>query len=175
MNIGTKIKRLRIERGYTQVELSELSNLSIRTIQRIENNEVEPSLHSLKSIGKVLDVDLVELKNNNTMKDLSKQTDLWLVLLHLSGLFMFILPPLVIYLYFKDENELIEAHGKDVLNFQISIFLILIICGVLSILILPLLIAALIGFYTMIRIVLNTIYVAVHKPYKYPKLFVFVK
>jgi len=175
MNIGTKIKRLRIERGYTQVELSELSNLSIRTIQRIENNEVDPTSHSLKSLGNVLNVDLVELKNNNTMKDLSKQTDLWLVLLHLSGLFMFVIPPLVIYLYFKGENELIEEHGKDVLNFQISVFLILTICGILSILILPLLIAIVIGFYTMIRIVLNTIYVAVHKPYKYPKLFVFVK
>lgn len=39
MKLGTKIKELRKKKGLTQVDLSEKSGLSLRTIQRIENNE----------------------------------------------------------------------------------------------------------------------------------------
>ena len=48
VRLGTKIKSLRIEKGFTQIELSEKTGLTERTIQRIENHEVEPSKHSLK-------------------------------------------------------------------------------------------------------------------------------
>ena len=42
MNIGVVIKEVRKQKGLTQLDLSEHANLSVRTIQRIENNEVEP-------------------------------------------------------------------------------------------------------------------------------------
>ena len=174
MNIGKEIKRLRIERGYTQQELSDLSGLSIRTIQRIENNEGDSSSHTIKSICKVLDVDLKTLKNEK-MKESIEQSNLWLVLLHLSGILFMLFPPIIIYYLFKDKNELIEQHGKDVINFQVSVFLILMICGLLSILILPVLIVIILSIYSYIRIILNTIYVMNHKPYKYPKLFQIIK
>ena len=48
MRLGTKIKELRKKKGLTQIELSERTGLTERTIQRIENHEVEPSKHSLK-------------------------------------------------------------------------------------------------------------------------------
>jgi transcriptional regulator with XRE-family HTH domain len=174
MNIGKEIKRLRIERGYTQQELSDLSGLSIRTIQRIENNEGDSSSHTIKSICKVLDVDFKNLKNEK-MKESIEQSNLWLVLLHLSGILFMLFPPIIIYYLFKDKNELIEQHGKDVINFQVSVFLILMICGLLSILILPVLIVIILSIYSYIRIILNTIYVMNHKPYKYPKLFQIIK
>ena len=68
MRLGTKIKSLRIEKGFTQIELSEKAGLTERTIQRIENHEVEPSKHSLKKIGEVLDCNLNELKLNDMTK-----------------------------------------------------------------------------------------------------------
>jgi transcriptional regulator with XRE-family HTH domain len=46
--------------GITQSGLSELTGITIRTIQRIENNEVVPSLYSLKKIGEALQIDLLE-------------------------------------------------------------------------------------------------------------------
>jgi len=67
MNIGIVIKEVRKQKGLTQLELSEQANLSERTIQRIEKNEVEPTLFSLKSISDILGVDLLEIKNRNTM------------------------------------------------------------------------------------------------------------
>ena len=66
MNIGVVIKEIRKQKGLTQLELSEHANLSERTIQRIENHEVEPSLYSLKNIGDILQVDLVEIKSKNS-------------------------------------------------------------------------------------------------------------
>jgi transcriptional regulator with XRE-family HTH domain len=51
----------------SQKELSEQTGLTLRTIQRIENNEVKPSLYSLKVIGEVLKTDLSEfIKRSET-------------------------------------------------------------------------------------------------------------
>ena len=66
MNIGIVIKEIRKQKGLTQLDLSEQANLSQRTVQRIENHEVEPSFYSLKNIGDILDVDLVEIKSKNS-------------------------------------------------------------------------------------------------------------
>jgi transcriptional regulator with XRE-family HTH domain len=66
MNIGIGIKEIRKQKGLTQLELSEYANLSERTVHRIEKDEVEPSFYSLKSIGEILKVDLVEIKAKNS-------------------------------------------------------------------------------------------------------------
>ena len=69
MKLSTEIKELRKKEGLTQQDLSEKSGLSIRTIQRIENNEVNPSVYSLRKIGEVLNRDF-ELKNYSIMKNI---------------------------------------------------------------------------------------------------------
>jgi transcriptional regulator with XRE-family HTH domain len=61
MKIGEHIKEIRISKGYTQTELSEKSGIAVRTIQRIENSEVTPSIYSLNAIGVALDVKLNEV------------------------------------------------------------------------------------------------------------------
>jgi transcriptional regulator with XRE-family HTH domain len=63
VKIGEQIKEIRISKGFTQSELSEKSGISVRTIQRIENNEVIPSIYSLKAIEKSLDVKFNEILN----------------------------------------------------------------------------------------------------------------
>jgi transcriptional regulator with XRE-family HTH domain len=72
MNIGIVIKQVRKQKGLTQLDLSEHANLSARTIQRIENNEVEPSFYSLMSIGEILEIDLQEIRNENSLIFTSK-------------------------------------------------------------------------------------------------------
>lgn len=61
MKIGEHIKEIRISKGFTQVELSEKCGIAIRTIQRIENGEVTPSIYSLNAIGAALEVKLNEV------------------------------------------------------------------------------------------------------------------
>ena len=63
MGLSKRIKELRIKKGLTQTDLSEKSGISLRTIQRIENDEVSPSIYSLKKLSKVLDEDLNSFNN----------------------------------------------------------------------------------------------------------------
>ena len=72
MNIGVVIKEVRKQKGLTQLDLSEHANLSVRTVQRIENDEVEPTFYSLKSIGEFLEIDLQEIRNENSLIFTSK-------------------------------------------------------------------------------------------------------
>jgi transcriptional regulator with XRE-family HTH domain len=50
MEFGVRLKQIRTSLNISQKELSEQTRLTLRTIQRIENNEVKPSLYSLKVI-----------------------------------------------------------------------------------------------------------------------------
>jgi transcriptional regulator with XRE-family HTH domain len=49
------IKEIRIKKGMTQQQLADESGVTLRTIQRIENGDVKPSLHSLNTLCKVLE------------------------------------------------------------------------------------------------------------------------
>jgi len=69
MKLGTKIKELRKKKGLTQRDLSEKSGLSLRTIQRIENDENKPSVYSLRKIGEVLN-HRFNLKQFNIMRNI---------------------------------------------------------------------------------------------------------
>ena len=66
------VKELRKEKGLSQEELAKVSGLSLRTIQRVENGETEPTGETLKRISTALDVTPKELiewgQNNETLK-----------------------------------------------------------------------------------------------------------
>ncbi len=50
------IKEYRIKRGLTQEELAEILNISWRQLQRIEKNEEQTKITTLKKIIKVLKI-----------------------------------------------------------------------------------------------------------------------
>lgn len=52
--LAQRIKQLRILSGFSQEELSERAQLSLRTIQRIENGETQPRGYSLQRLAEVL-------------------------------------------------------------------------------------------------------------------------
>jgi len=64
--LGLKISELRKSKGYTQEELVEKCNISLRTIQRIEAGEVTPRSYTIKTILSALDYDLKAIQNLNT-------------------------------------------------------------------------------------------------------------
>jgi transcriptional regulator with XRE-family HTH domain len=68
MGFGARLKEIRTSLNISQKELSEQTGLTLRTIQRIENNEVKPSLYSLRVIGEVLKTDLSEFVNTSDTK-----------------------------------------------------------------------------------------------------------
>ena len=59
MDLEDKIKAARAQKGLTQKELAQRAKLTERTIQRIENHEVEPSVYSLNKISEILEFDFL--------------------------------------------------------------------------------------------------------------------
>ena len=68
MEFGARLKEIRTSLNCSQKELSEQTGLTLRTIQRIENNEVKPSLYSLKVIGEALNTDLSDFIKTSESK-----------------------------------------------------------------------------------------------------------
>lgn len=68
MEFGQRVKEIRTGLNISQKELSEKTGLTQRTIQRIENNEVKPSLYSSKVIGEALNTDLSDFGKTSETK-----------------------------------------------------------------------------------------------------------
>lgn len=60
------IHKLRLQRGWSQQQLAEMSGLSTRTIQRIENGG-KPSVESIKSLAAVFEIDFLTLQEELNM------------------------------------------------------------------------------------------------------------
>ena len=61
--LGKKIADLRKAKGYTQEELVEKCNLSVRTLQRIESGEVVPRTHTIRVIFAALEYKVYDTSN----------------------------------------------------------------------------------------------------------------
>lgn len=177
--IGQKIKELRVLKGLTQEDLAEKTNLSVRTIQRIESGDVDPRTYTLNLLAEALGVELetftaekvIAHKENLVEKDDSKL----LGLLHLSGIFIMIFPPLIVWILKKDELKGYEQHFKDIMNFQLSIVIYLLAAVITAILIIPALLLPLIGIASTIIILINSFKVLSGQSYKYPFCIQFMK
>ena len=55
------IQKLRLQHGWSQEQLAELSGLSVRTIQRLERGQTA-SVESLKALGAVFEIDFSNLR-----------------------------------------------------------------------------------------------------------------
>jgi uncharacterized Tic20 family protein len=195
-DLGLRVSELRQQKGLTQEKLAELCEVSTRTIQRIESGEVDPRTFTINRLNEVLGFDFGtgDLENEN----------FWLAALHLSSIFCILLIPLVMWSALKKKSYKIDRHGRDVLNFQITVTIMLVV-SVLCLITLPmalvvadqsssspvvsnprlgvlefLIIGAVfplifIGFYCLFQGVKNTIRVLSDKPYHYPLTIKFVK
>lgn len=171
MKIGQEIRKLRQQKGITQEELAERTNLSVRTIQRIENGEVDPRAYTLQTIASALDVDfevLNQIRDEENSQAVAQQSQFWIPMLHLSGLFVLLIPPLIIWLAKKDQIDEVRIQGVDVINFQISMWAILLPCGIFAFLMIPIPILIGVSIYSTVLVLMNTIRVANNQPYKYP-------
>ena len=125
-DLAKRVKELRKQNGISQELLAENSGLSLRTVQRIENGESQPTGDSIKRLSSALNVTPNELIDWQIIED-SKA----LLLLNLSQLgfiafpLLGILIPLIIWTSKKDKIKDIDYLGKSILNFQISWTLLL--------------------------------------------------
>ena len=127
METGKLIKELRIKKGMTQEELAEKTEVSARTIQRIENGQVDPRAYTLQMIAKALEVDFSLFTANEAEKseETEKQNNTWLGFLHLSGILPLLFPTIFMWRAKKQKTKAMSDHYRSVISFQ------LMICGVL--------------------------------------------
>ena len=68
------IKKMRLERHWSQEQLAQMSGLSIRTIQRIENGE-NAGLESLKSLASVFETNITDSDKKEEMEQFRKEEE----------------------------------------------------------------------------------------------------
>jgi transcriptional regulator with XRE-family HTH domain len=120
MTIGAKILEIRKRKGLTQEKLSDLSNINLRTLQRIEKGSTEPRSDTINSLCQVLEVSAEDVLDYGKKDDLN-----FLKYFHLSVLTCMFFPlgnvilPLVLWL--PNRNKIIDLNeqGVNVLNYQI--------------------------------------------------------
>jgi uncharacterized Tic20 family protein len=189
-DLGLKIAELRQQKGLTQEKLAEYCEVSTRTIQRIESGDVEPRAFTRNSLSNILAFDFGKENTNNQ--------SLWLALLHLSSAVCTVFLPLLLWSWKKDQSYKIDRQGRQVLNFQITIALILFALTLLLIVvpsallmwqgldrdagmigniftILPPLPIAFLAIFTLYQAVVNTVRALSGQPIRYPLSIPFVK
>ncbi|MFI2741494.1 DUF4870 domain-containing protein [Zhouia sp. PK063] len=170
-----RVKESRLRQGLSQEELADKAQLSLRTVQRIENGASVPRGDTLKRLAVALQTspdDLIEWK-------VTEDKNL-LLMLNLSQLGFLAFPllgiiiPLAIWALKKDKIRSVDVIGKSILNYQITwtillcfIFFIPIFNRIFQHMMIPVGVGFLIiyyfflYFYNIVLIVINT--VLIHK------------
>src|SRR6056297_66378 len=130
--IAEKLKYYRKKQGFSQDELSKETNVTVRTIQRIESAKVTPHLKTIKLLAAALGVEVEDLFPLDNPKEESIKLK-WLLLFHstpLLGLFipfLNVIIPLFLWIHKREDNSVYNKQGIQVINFHITAILLIII------------------------------------------------
>lgn len=183
----SKLAIYRRKRGLSQEQLSALSGVSARTIQRIEKGTVEAHLATLKLLADSLDVDTeLLLENEPTAVPTATATEKPLKLtplFHASALVGMFFPilniiiPGVLWFLKKDEAPEYDRQGKQVINFQLTMSFAFVPAIFLLVFYFPVgfPLAMLVYFYTMVMCLINLFKAINYKPVYYPLSYAFLK
>lgn len=100
----------------------------------------------------------------------------WSVLAHLSPLVLSFVGPLIVWLIYKDRDEVVRHHSLEALNFQISLMgatLCAVVVAMLGIVLLPLALAGwlatvVIGVGALVFMIMAAVAAHRGEPYRYP-------
>ena len=99
----------------------------------------------------------------------------WAMACHLSAFLAFVVPfvgsvigPLIVWTVKKEESEFIAYHGKEALNFQLTVIIALLVSGLLSLILIGFLLMAIVGITAIILTLIASIKASEGEYYKYP-------
>ncbi len=131
-SLGNNLIYQRKLRGYSQEELSQKTEVTIRTIQRIEKGAVNPHLQTVKLLAAALSINVDDLLVLENPKEESIHKK-WLLLMHGTPLLGFVLPfcnvlfPLFLWIHKREDNSLYDEHGIRIVNFHITVLILYIL------------------------------------------------
>ena len=102
------------------------------------------------------------------------QEKTWVTFTHLAGFAGFLVPfgniigPFVIWILKRDEFPAVRAHGKDVLNFQLSIALYYVVALASMLIIIGFVLLPAVAIFQIVCIILATIRASEGQKFQYP-------
>jgi uncharacterized Tic20 family protein len=105
----------------------------------------------------------------------SSNVRMWNVLCHATALAGFFVPwaghilgPLIVWLAKRNDSPEIDEHGKESLNFQISMLIYNVIAGVLCLVLIGFVILAILHILNLVLVIIASIQASEGKFYRYP-------
>ncbi|HEY0368671.1 MAG TPA: DUF4870 domain-containing protein [Chthoniobacterales bacterium] len=105
----------------------------------------------------------------------ASETRTWTVLCHASALLGFVVPgaghilaPLIVWLIKRGESAEVDEHGKESLNFQISMMIYSVISGVLCLIVIGFALLAILHLANVVLVIIASIKASEGKLYRYP-------
>ena len=99
----------------------------------------------------------------------------WCVICHLSALAGFVIPgaghilgPLIVWLVKRGESAEIDAHGKEALNFQISMLIYNVVAGILCLLLIGFALLAVLHVLNVVFVIIAALRASEGQMYRYP-------
>ncbi|MDC6355368.1 MULTISPECIES: serine hydrolase [unclassified Robiginitalea] len=129
MTLGENLIYQRKKQGLSQEELAGKTQVTVRTIQRIEKGDVNPHLQTVKLLAAALSVEVEDLMPIDNPREETIQAK-WLLLIHATPLlglfipFLNVLLPLFLWIHKREDHPLYYRHGAQVINFQITVLLL---------------------------------------------------
>ena len=117
----------------------------------------------------------------NVQPPVPGQSHTWEVLCHLSALAGYVIPfgniigPLVVWLIKRAEIPAVDAHGKEAINFQISVAIYAIVCGLLFLVAIGFFLLIALGIAVLVLTIIAAIKASSGELYRYPLTIRFIK
>lgn len=181
----SKLAHYRRKKGFSQQQLSLVSGVSARTIQRIESGNVEAHLATLKMLADALEIETNYLTENEVLlTDHQKaKADKVRALFHVLALIGICFPilniilPGLFWFFKKDEQPAYDTEGKLVLNFQLTMSITFIPSVFLMIFLFPVgfPLILVVYFYTVAMCLINIFRTINRQKARYPLSFKFLR
>ena len=117
-------------------------------------------------------------------EELSKDARKWAMFCHLAGLaglipltpaFGSVIAPLIIWQIKKDEFEFVDEHGKEALNFQISVLIYALVAGLLCFVCIGFVLLPAVYIFDLIFMLIAAVKTNNGEHYRYPICIRFIK
>jgi uncharacterized Tic20 family protein len=120
--------------------------------------------------------------NNVTSSDIPREARKWAMICHiiaLAGLLGngigFLIAPLIVWLIKREDHPFIDRQGKEAVNFQITMFIILFVSAILALVLIGFVFLFIVAFIMTVFPIIAAIKANEGNDYKYPFTIRFIK
>lgn len=131
-SLGKNLVYQRKLKGYTQEKLSDKTGVTVRTIQRIEKDEVNPHLETIHMLAEGLEIRVDDLIILHNPKEETIQLK-WLLIMHGLPLIGLVIPlfnimaSIFLWVHKREDSPVYDKNGRAIINFQLTITLMFIL------------------------------------------------